>query len=105
MRPQFPPRRSQPPTPDTYRRAAGRIRHMADQIEDRAEQGAVRVAAALHRLAEYVRGLQDRHQAANPEPEARPQGPGDGYAYCPRCERSCLTTDAGETCARCGLVL
>lgn len=93
-RPTYPRRSTQPPTPETWRRAAGRLRKFADQIEARSTTPE-RLGGTLARAHAYLGTLRDRHDGAH------------GMGYCPKC--ACvrpLKYDRGDMlCGRCNLVL
>lgn len=65
-RPQFPPRKTQPMQPSSYRTAAKTVHKMADQIEARAEAETPRERAsrtsAINRLSRYAQHLADRNR-------------------------------------------
>ena len=65
--PQFSKRRTQPTTPETYRRWAAELRERADRIEQCAEQRDPRekssVTHHLFRLSKMTRDWLERHHA------------------------------------------
>lgn len=118
------PRRAQAMTPESYRRAALRLRRMADGIEAHAEAPA-RLTGPIQRLLDYAASLHARHHVAlagsrpaepqmamlqndyHPGPRCScrdcqrqhpDRDPRDvpGQAYCSLCERWVVPTGNGD---------